>query len=204
MIKSNIFYILLFVSIHVSAKSIQIKGQLLTASTREPIAYANIGIINKNIGTISNPNGTYNLRIDSTIIHEEITFSALGYERKSIAIKDLLQKPSFKEVLLQEKDLVLDEISINHKLHVIDRIKHKTLGNNHYNSGTIRLDTARAGGSMALLLYHENAPFKLNGIQLYIPQNSNSFKVRVRFYKIDPVSGGPGGRGVLARSTIVR
>ena len=173
-------------------KSILIEGKLLEATSKTPIAYANIGIVNKNIGTISNPDGTYNLRLDSTLIHEKITFSALGFERKSIAVMEIMQKPFFKEVLLNEKSVVLDEIYIKHKLHVINRIKHTTLGNEHHNSGTIRLDTARAGGIVALLLQHDEAPFKLNTIRIYIPQNSNTFKVRVRFYKVDPETGGPG------------
>ena len=189
---ARICIILFFLSLNTFGKSILIEGKLLEASSRAPIAYANIGIVNKNIGTISNPDGTYNLRLDSTLIHEKITFSALGYERKSIAVQEFVQKPSFKEVLLDEKSVVLEEISINHKLHIINRIKHTTLGNEHHNSGTIRLDTARAGGSMALLLQHDEAPFQLNTIRIYIPQNSNTFKVRVRCYNVDPETGAPG------------
>ena len=45
---------------------------------------------------------------------------------------------------------------------------------------------------MALLLHHDKAPFKLNSIRLYIPQNSSTFKIRVRFYKVDPATGAPG------------
>ena len=190
MIRISIF--LLFITYQAFGSSFLIEGQLLTASNREPIAYANIGIINQNIGTISNPDGSYSIRIDSLLVHEKITFSALGFERKSIELSQLIAKPSLRRVLLTERDLVLDEVSIEHKLHILDRVKHASLGNSRHTSGTIRLDTAKAGGSMALKVVHKTAPFKLNGIQLYIPQNSGEFKVRVRLYAVDPKSGAPG------------
>jgi hypothetical protein len=188
----RISFLLLFISLHTFGKSILIEGKLLTASNQEPIAYANIGIIDKNIGTISNPDGSYSIRIDSLLVHEKITFSALGFERRSIELSKLITKPSLRRVLLEEKNIVLDEVSINHKLHILDRIKHASLGNDRHTSGTIRLDTAKAGGSMALKIDHKDAPFKLNNIQLYIPQSSNEFKVRVRLYAVDPATGAPG------------
>ena len=201
MIRISIF--LLFISLHAYGKSFLIEGQLLTASNREPIAYANIGIVDKNIGTISNPDGSYSIRIDSVLIHENITFSALGFERRSIELSKLINVPSLRKVLLEEKDLVLDEVSIKHKLHIMNRIKHSSLGNSRHTSGTIRLDTAKAGGSMALKVVHKSAPFKLNNIQLYIPQNSNDFKVRLRLYLVDQATGAPGD-DILEKNIIIQ
>ncbi len=39
--------------------------QLTNKDNGEPIAYANIGIVNKNIGTVSNTQGEFNIELNS-------------------------------------------------------------------------------------------------------------------------------------------
>jgi len=76
-------------------------------STKEKIPYVNIWVENENIGTTSNENGEFELKIDSSKI---ILFSAIGFETKKISsdsIKNILElKPLVTE---------LDEIIINSK-----------------------------------------------------------------------------------------
>ena len=40
-----------------------IRGQLLDQQTNKPVPYANIGILNANVGTISNEDGNFSINI---------------------------------------------------------------------------------------------------------------------------------------------
>lgn len=85
----------------------QLKSVIIDSETKEKIPYVNIWVENENIGTTSNENGEFELKIDSSKI---ILFSAIGFETKKISsdsIKNILElKPLVTE---------LDEIIINSK-----------------------------------------------------------------------------------------
>ncbi len=53
----------------------------------EPVPYVNIGIENTYIGTISEMNGGFELKIPEKFITEVIRFSSIGYKKILIPIK---------------------------------------------------------------------------------------------------------------------
>jgi hypothetical protein len=61
-----------------------------------PIPYANIGIINKNIGTVSNPKGWLTIEIDNEFNNDTLCISCIGYESKKYLIAEL--KNSLKDI----------------------------------------------------------------------------------------------------------
>ena len=82
----------------------QIKGVVKDSITKEPIAYVSVWVENKNIGTTSEENGSFELNISE---NENIIFSVLGYETKTV----LSSKTS--EVLLTQKTIEIPEIVIS-------------------------------------------------------------------------------------------
>lgn len=66
-----------------------IKGKVLELESNTPISYVNIGIINSSVGTISNSDGTFFIRIPNDHANDSLTFSALGFEPKHIPIQSL-------------------------------------------------------------------------------------------------------------------
>src|SRR5688572_6268440 len=62
-----------------------VEGKVVEHSTKSPIGYVNIGILNSPIGTISNEDGTFSIRIPPAHGGDSLTFSMLGYERLVMA-----------------------------------------------------------------------------------------------------------------------
>ena len=61
---------------------IKIDAKLLDQQTKQPIAYANIGFVEKGIGTVSNEKGEFSLVYDEDKVGENeiLQISVLGYE----------------------------------------------------------------------------------------------------------------------------
>lgn len=68
------------------AQSIDIQGFLVDSVTQVPIQYANIGISEKNIGTVTDENGRFVLAVPDSLANQDLTLSRIGYQRKTIAV----------------------------------------------------------------------------------------------------------------------
>ena len=98
-------FILLFL-FTISATA-QIKGVVKDSITKEPIAYVSVWVENKNIGTTSEENGSFELNISE---NEIITFSVLGYEIKTVLSSNI------SEVLLTQTTIEIPEVVISASL----------------------------------------------------------------------------------------
>lgn len=92
-----------------------ITGIVINSGNKQPIEFVNIGIVSKNIGTVSDLKGRYSLFIDCRFDNDSILFSAIGYEPQLIKISDLRDKNENK-VLLKEKAYELSEVVIKPKM----------------------------------------------------------------------------------------
>jgi len=125
-----------------------IVGKILSQTTKEPIPFANIGVVNSNAGTLSNLDGTFSIIIPQKLNNDSLTFRSLGFYGKSISINQLESRKEFT-VYLNEKATLLSTVIITAK-----KIKYKKieLGNKVYTSGNYEPDTTYAGRSVALLI----------------------------------------------------
>ncbi|MBQ0129315.1 MAG: carboxypeptidase-like regulatory domain-containing protein [bacterium] len=69
-----------------NAQSIDIQGFLMDAKTQKPVQYANIGIAEKNIGTVTDENGRFVLAVPDSLTKHDLTFSRIGYQKKNVAV----------------------------------------------------------------------------------------------------------------------
>jgi len=99
-----------------------LSGIVLNEADKKPIEYVNIGIINKDIGTVSDLDGKYSISIDSQFNEDTLMFSRIGYFPEKIKVADLKSKTN-KKITLKEKDYELEEVTIKPNL-----FKEKTLG----------------------------------------------------------------------------
>ncbi|MFH4966069.1 carboxypeptidase-like regulatory domain-containing protein [Gaetbulibacter sp. M235] len=74
------------------------KGIVLDSNSKEPLAYADINISETNIGTVSNNEGEFLLKVPSEYLDKTIMISLLGYIKKEIPIA-LLKKENNKILL---------------------------------------------------------------------------------------------------------
>lgn len=179
-----------------------VAGKVLSRDANEPIAYTNIGILHSNVGTLSNPDGSFSLRIPETHRNDTLIFSALGYGRRLVAVRYFQQKSV--NVYLTERSTVLNDVVISAK-----NQKGKTyeLGNARVRGGVLETDTLYAGGSTALLIDGSDTkgfqfPAYLEKVHLRIFKNNLPVcKFRLRVQDVDP-SGKP-GRDLLEKSIVV-
>lgn len=92
--KSNDFFrkalqiALFFLANFITAQT-TLNFRLNDCETKEPIAYAHIGIAEKSVGTISNEQGLVSLNIPAKNVNDTLTISFIGYETKSVPIKKI-------------------------------------------------------------------------------------------------------------------
>ncbi len=185
----------LFIITNYCFGQIEINGKVLNRDSKEPIAYANIGILKSNVGTISNEDGSFEIRIPQTLINDTLFFLALGFGKKVVSIQLLSGQPN-QIIYLKEMTTLLNEITIREK-----KVANKffELGNSSVKGGVMECDTLYAGRSVSLLI--ENNKPKMNlQFPVYVERaslriyrnNLKSFKFRVRFNEVDSLTGQPG------------
>lgn len=118
----NRFLILIFLISSNTILGQVIKGTMINADSKQPIEFANIGIVGKNVGTVTDLNGRFNFLVNSEYDNDTILFSIIGYKPLLIKIADL-RKNMDNVVFLKEKAYELAEVVIRPKI-----VKQRTLG----------------------------------------------------------------------------
>ena len=165
----------------------EITGVICNSATRANLAYVSIGIDGKSVGTVSNKDGYFSLKLnDGVSAIDSVTFSHIGYETKKISIKDFTKdthnielSPSsyeVEEVVVQGGKIKQEQIGRNHS----------GLGIMHYNFYTtenINLND-RLSSEIGVLLKVKN-PCAVNSINFRISQNQfENIKFRLSFYSL--------------------
>lgn len=200
-------FLFLFIWFGTIQAQFKIHGQVINKQTKEAISYANIGIRYASIGTLSNADGSFTLNVPEKYNNDTLYFSALGFATKQISIKWLVRQPHPITILLSERSVLLEGITISDKA-----IKNKIveLGNNQCRGGTLETDTTYAGSSEALLIDNNKQleyPMFLQRARLRIFRNNlDSFKIRIRVMSVDTLTGKPGldllNHDIINESTI--
>ena len=91
----NSIYYLCFALLSISLVSAQsdasfkeIEGKVIDATSNSPLIFADVTVSNSNISTVTNSDGEFLLKIPLSQTGESIIISYLGYQDKTIAIKD--------------------------------------------------------------------------------------------------------------------
>lgn len=107
---------LLFITIGIKGQD-YFTGITVDAITNEPLPYVNIGILNKGIGTVSNDDGKFILKISKEEYWaEKLQFSSIGYETVSILVRDLVfNATDFPKVEMKTKIERLDGVILSNK-----------------------------------------------------------------------------------------
>jgi len=63
-----------------SVSVLKITGKIIDKNTGAPVEYANISLVGKSIGTVSNSDGEFILKISSALINDTLGISYIGYE----------------------------------------------------------------------------------------------------------------------------
>lgn len=118
--KSLINTVVCFILIAASAHHCYART-VLSESTKEPVVYASVGVINRNLGTVTDTLGNFSLKIPQEYINDSIRISSVGYVAKTFAVKDIRNIPD--TILLADDVILLSEVVVKPQ-----KIKRKTAG----------------------------------------------------------------------------
>jgi len=109
--KNRLIFLVSLVHICVSSQSeIIVESDILDVN-KQALAFTSISIMSKSIGTISNEEGRFSLRLTKENLNDTITISTLGFKSFKIKVQDFIDQKI--EIVTLEEDLVsLDEIVI--------------------------------------------------------------------------------------------
>ena len=99
-----------------------ISGTVFENNSGIPVEYVNIGIVGKNIGTVSDQKGKYTLQVSAEYYNDTLKFSCIGYHSYSVKVSDFM-KMNNKNVSLEKRTYELTEVVVQPK-----KIKQKILG----------------------------------------------------------------------------
>ncbi len=98
-----------------------ISGVVINEKNGETIEYANIGIVGRNIGTVSDYQGKFTIDINSQFDNDTLLVSSIGYFPKEIKVSELRNENI--KVALKEKVYEIKPVVVKPKIY-----KQKTLG----------------------------------------------------------------------------
>jgi len=156
-----------------------VKGRVVD-STGKAIPYVNIGIKEKNIGTVSDITGNFEIKITSSYLTEKLEISSIGYQHQVLALQQLASADSNKliEIRLAATYQQLQDVVITPK-----ELRVKVLGNTtkskFLSGGFSSSDLGAEAGTHIKI----KRPSHLEKVDFHISYNKlDSIKVRLNIY----------------------
>ena len=183
-------YIFIFLSITINSFSQEkiINGEIIDADNKTHLQYANIGISNKNTGTVSNYDGKFSIKINEKINENDlVSFSYVGYQTKKIAVSKL--KLLNNVIELEPEKNKLEEVVVK-----FVKPKSKILGRNSKGFGLMHTnfytyyekDVDDRLSKEIGMKFKLKKNCKINDLNFNITSNEfSSLKFRLNFYKIE-------------------
>ena len=137
----------------------QITGKVFDLETREPIAFANIGLLGKSIGTVSDGQGNFSLPITETNNKDTLVISMLGFNRIMMPVEQYLSTypKQHASIGLTPKVLTKNEVVVRPR-----KLVPKMLGNTNT-------------GKMMSLGFNSNDLGSELGVRMKVKKNHNCF-----------------------------
>lgn len=106
--------VFIFLSFGFYAQENLISGEIKDSQTNSSLEYVNIGIVNKNAGTVSNEKGIFKLKLNEKVNpNDTIVFSHIGFETKKIVVNQLKSKQN--EIKMTPFENSLKEVVVTFK-----------------------------------------------------------------------------------------
>lgn len=155
-----------------------LKGRVIDAQTKQSIAYVNLGIPNKNIGTVSQADGSFQIPAD---LSDTIEISMIGYESKKYLSGSYGKNNPVAIIEMKPKVNTLQEVIITAKTLPV-----RTLGNtttSHFFK--IGLPLKFLGSEIGIVIKPGSRPVLLKSFNLNVSENHlDSAVFRFNIYSI--------------------
>jgi len=152
-----------------------------------PLSYVNIGVPEKNAGTLSDPDGSFEITLPSALLNDSLYFSYMGFDTQKVAIQNASGRITIQ---LNPSSKMLSEVTI-----VAKKLKTNIarLGWMGGKDGILPLDTIQGGGAVALLVEAPANPVYVEKLQVRLMYNSkDTLTLRLHFFDYDSILNCPG------------
>jgi hypothetical protein len=177
-------YLLLFCLIqYFGYGQVDIVGQVLDATTQEPLPYVNIGLVNQNIGTVSDESGYFELEVPANQYNDAtLRFSMIGFESRDFILKDYLDL-QILTISLEEKATALEEVVLTTQR---NKYQTKILGNKTTSQLIYAaFTTNKLGNEMGFIVRGRKNPMILKKFNVSLVENDyGPIRFRLNFYSL--------------------
>lgn len=145
------------------------------------LPYVNIGIKQKNIGTISNQNGVFSLQLPEQFLNDTLSFSYVGYKELKVPITSILAN-SEKAFILKPEKLSLREVVITDK-----KLKTRTIGIKSHDPFIFAPSIISKTGDIVedAQLIRINKPSKILSVSIFFTYTKPDTQLfRINFYNV--------------------
>lgn len=177
-------FLLLFSAFLVAQKPYN--ATVIDEGTKVGISFASIGIKGKNIGTVANETGNFELNIAKCDEDDSLLVSAIGYKTKGFTVSEIRQART-KIISLEPAAVKLDEVVVKS-----NKTKRKILGTAKYStrncSAFMGTEGNWKGEEAAIRAYNEKGRFIfIEDFNFYIIQNKyeDSLVFRLMLYSVN-------------------
>lgn len=115
LLKASLALLLICTLVRVQGQTIS--GQVVDHSTGEPIAYVNIGIVGAGVGTVSDHQGFFHLRIDDMPDEAILRYSMLGYQTVDQEVRQFRNAGPLSDQIIRLMPVALElpQVTVNPK-----------------------------------------------------------------------------------------
>ncbi len=99
-------------SLNDSLSILSVKGKIIDQSNGEPLPFANIAVLGKSVGTISNEEGEFILKIPQKYLKSNLAVSYIGYTNAIIPIEELSRDEN--HIYLKQSTISIQEVVIRY------------------------------------------------------------------------------------------
>lgn len=168
----------------------------IVQSHGEPLPFATLGILNKNIGTVTDDKGVFELKLPESSREDTLVVSYLGFKPRSFIPSTIRQKKNW-QVNLEKDTLLLRPVVVLDK-----RARKRRLGGKKEKSTYVWVSAQGKGAEVATLM-QPKFPLFLNklGVQIF-NKNAGSFRLLVNLYEQNASTLQP-GKSLLHRQILI-
>lgn len=154
---------------YVSAQqnNLVVTGKVIDQNTQRPIPYASIGLLNSNIGTISNEGGGFYISIPPKYAGSKLSFRCVGYKTYQVAASDI-GKQANVTVLLSESTMEIGEVVVRSSKLTAEKILKKAVRRFYTNYSTNRFELTAFFRQHAFHPWKEDPYLNLNDYEVRI------------------------------------
>jgi hypothetical protein len=168
------------VSVNTFAQN-KVEGIVRDSNTKMALPYANIGIVNKNIGTVSDSIGRFRLEISAGNINDTLKVSYVGYKPKVWRVSQVIEFLAAQPVI----DLEETAIKLPHLTIVDKKLKTVDLGNStrskKFRGG---FTNSELGNELGVVIKIKKPTMLMTFNTTVVANTSDSMKFRLNIYDV--------------------